>query len=78
MQRSLTLAGARSQLLTLWKVSTEATVALMEEFYKRLKEPGRTKVEALRMAKSLMRDQRRAEWEWAGFVLYGDPGPLGQ
>lgn len=62
----------------LLQVPTEATVALMEEFYKRLKEPGRTKVEALRMAKSLMRDQRRAEWEWAGFVLYGDPGPLGQ
>jgi CHAT domain-containing protein/Tfp pilus assembly protein PilF len=78
MQRSLTLAGARSQLLTLWKVPTEATVAFMKEFYKRLKEPGRPKAEALRMAKSLMRDQGRAEWEWAGFVLYGDPGPLGQ
>ena len=78
MQRSLTLAGARSQLLAMWKVPTEPTVALMGEFYKRVKEPGRTKVEALRMAKAAMRDQGRAEWEWAGFVLYGDPGALGK
>ncbi len=50
----------------------------MEEFYKLLKEPGQSKVEALRMAKSAMKDQSRAEWEWAVFVLYGDPGPLGR
>lgn len=75
MQRSLTLAGSRSQLLSLWRVPAAATARLMDEFYGRLM-GGSGKAEALRGAKDAMRREGRPVWEWAGWVLYGDPGPI--
>ena len=37
LQRSLAVAGARSTLLSLWKVDDAATLEFMTRFYKRLK-----------------------------------------
>jgi CHAT domain-containing protein len=49
LRRALALAGARSQLLALWKVPDEATKDLMVSFYSRLR-PGVSLAEALRQA----------------------------
>ena len=47
LRRALVLSGARSQVVSLWKVDDKATAALMSAFYTRLK-AGEDRVEALR------------------------------
>lgn len=76
LQRSLRLAGARSEILTLWPVSDEKTRELMVVFYRNLFERKLTKSEALRAAQGEMLDRGIDPYFWAPFVLYGDPGPL--
>jgi CHAT domain-containing protein len=78
LQRALTLAGARSQILTLWPVNDSKTKELMVSFYRNLFEKGMTKAEALRQAQLAMAKNGVDEYYWAPFVLYGDGGPLGQ
>ena len=78
LQRSLTLAGARSQILTLWPVDDAKTKELMVLFYRNLFERGMTKAEALRQAQLALEKNGVDEYYWAPFVLYGDGGPLGK
>ena len=79
LRRALTLAGARSQVMTLWSVSDDATRDLMIAFYRRLA-AGEPRAEALRQAQLgfLRRPDRRHPYFWAGFILAGsrDPVPL--
>jgi CHAT domain-containing protein/Tfp pilus assembly protein PilF len=77
LQRSLTLAGARSQILTLWPVNDAKTKDLMVAFYRNLFEKKMTKSEGLRQAQLEMVHQGVDPYYWAAFVLYGDGGPLG-
>lgn len=74
IQRGLAVAGARSQLLTLWRVQPAAADRFLGEFYRQLNTKGIRKAEALRRAKSAL--SKYPERDWAGFVLYGDPGPM--
>jgi len=76
LQRSMRLAGARSEILTLWPVNDEKTRELMVLFYRNLLEKKVTKSEALRQAQLAMADKGIDAYYWAPFVLYGDPGPL--
>lgn len=78
LQRSLTLAGSRAQILTVWPVDDAKTRELMVAFYRNLFERGMTKSEALRQAQLAMAEQGLHMYYWAAFVLYGDGGPLGQ
>lgn len=72
--------GARSLLVSLWRVDDAATSLLMQRFYANWVEGGLTKAESLRQAKewlrtySTKRGQRPYERPafWAGFVLIGD------
>jgi CHAT domain-containing protein len=73
LPRAFLYAGARSVLVSLWKVDDEATVPLMKIFYSRLQrgeDPGR----ALRAAQldMLKNTQWSDPYYWAGFVLEGD------
>jgi hypothetical protein len=77
LQRSLMMAGARSQMLTLWPVNSERTIGFMERFYRKLA-GGMAKGEAWLTTQRELIDEGVAPHFWAPFVLYGDPGPLGE
>lgn len=77
LRRALTIAGAESQVISLWKVDDDTTEALMIDFYRRLSDAaGRS--EALREAQLKLLGERRSAhpFFWAGFILSGDWRPL--
>jgi CHAT domain-containing protein/tetratricopeptide (TPR) repeat protein len=79
LQRSLTVAGARSTLLSLWKVDDAATVAFMTSFYKRLK-AGEGRSDALAAVQKEFKEGPIPAWQhpyyWAAWQLVGDWRPI--
>lgn len=71
---TFSLAGAKSVLGGLWKVSDEAAAMLMAEFYRNLNR-GRSRGEALQIAQlSVIESKQFAHpFYWACFALYGNP-----
>jgi CHAT domain-containing protein len=79
LRRALVLAGAETQVVSLWKVADEATKDLMVEYYQRLLK-GEGRSAALREAqRTMIRDPRRSHpYYWAAFVPIGNWAPLAQ
>jgi CHAT domain-containing protein len=79
LRRAIAVAGARSSLLSLWKVSDEATAAFMEAYYRRLK-AGEGRSAALAATQESFRSHSNPTWRhpyvWAAFQLSGDWGPI--
>ena len=79
LKRAFAVAGARSSLLSLWKVDDQATAAFMQSFYQRLKD-GKGKGDALAETQQEFRSHPIAGWRhpyvWAAFQLSGDWGPV--
>src|SRR5215475_4645420 len=77
LRRALVLAGAASQVVSLWRVSDEATRMLMRAFYAELAR-GTGRAEALRRAKRQLLSQARYAhpYYWAAFIPAGDWRPL--
>jgi CHAT domain-containing protein len=77
LRRSLVLAGARTLVVSLWKVDDEATKDLMVDFYRRLSS-GAGRSDAMRAAQlAMLANPRRADpFYWGAFTVIGDPGPL--
>ena len=79
LKRSIAVAGARSSLLSLWKVDDEATAAFMERFYRRLK-AGVSRADALAQTQLEFRNSSNPDWNhpyvWAAFQLSGDWRPI--
>ena len=77
LRRALAIAGARAQVMSLWKVDDAATRDLMVEFYKSLAK-GTGRGEALRAAqRALLADgKRRHPYYWAAFIPSGAWGPM--
>ena len=75
LQRSLAVAGARSTLLSLWKVDDGLTAVFMERFYNRLK-VGEGRAEALRHTQAEFRNHKNSTYNdirvWGAFQLSGD------
>lgn len=73
LQRAFKKAGARSILMSLWKVDDEATCLLMTEFYKNWIGEKMTKHDALEKAKGTVRSHKDKGWDdpkyWAAFIL---------
>ncbi len=67
-------AGVQSALASLWYINDAATVPLIEEFYRQLRQPNVTKAEALRMAQlKLINDpQNNHPALWSPFILIGN------
>jgi CHAT domain-containing protein len=72
MGRAFQYAGAKTVLMSLWSVSENTSVQLVESFFKHLKE-GKTKLEALKLARQ---EIRQAGYDhpffWAPFILVGE------
>ncbi len=79
LQRALTVAGARSTLLSLWKVDDAATAAFMVAYYKRLK-AGEGRAAALAATQADFRQHANTTWRhpyvWAAWQLTGDWRPI--
>jgi CHAT domain-containing protein/tetratricopeptide (TPR) repeat protein len=75
LQRAFILAGAKTLVMSLWKVPDDQTQELMVEFYQRLL-AGKGRAEALREAQLAMKDKYPDPYYWGAFVCLGDPGPL--
>jgi tetratricopeptide (TPR) repeat protein len=74
LQRGFALAGARSLLMTLWKVD-RPTRALVGRFYTELL-GGESRSAALRKAQLWLRQRHPHPRDWGAFLLSGDAGPL--
>jgi tetratricopeptide (TPR) repeat protein len=71
LQRAFQIAGAKTLLMSLWKVSDAATVQLMSNFYKNLT-PGVSKVQAFKNAQQELRTQFKNPYFWGAFVMIGN------
>jgi CHAT domain-containing protein/tetratricopeptide (TPR) repeat protein len=84
LQRSLTVAGARSTLLSLWKVDDAATAEFMDRYYQRLK-AGEGRSDALASVQQEFRSGKvqspsgtnwKEPYYWAAWQLVGDWRPI--
>ncbi|MEM9121139.1 MAG: CHAT domain-containing protein, partial [Cyanobacteria bacterium P01_F01_bin.56] len=78
LRRAFALAGAETQLLSLWQVSDFGTQSLMANYYENLT-AGRGRSEALREVQLDMIEEGGEyshPYYWAAFVLTGDWRPL--
>lgn len=75
LRRAFLLAGAKTLVMSLWKVPDAQTQMLMEDFYKRIL-AGRPRAEALREAQLSIREKFPGPFYWGAFICQGDPGPL--
>ena len=73
LQRGFKKAGVHSILMSLWEVHDEATCLLMTEFYTNWIEKGKSKHDALELAKQTVRSHKEKGWDdpkfWAAFIL---------
>ena len=72
MGRAFQYAGAKSVLMTLWSVAEKSSVQMVESFFRHVNE-GKTKLEALRLARKEIRGQGYDHpFFWAPFILVGE------
>ncbi|MFT7034669.1 MAG: CHAT domain-containing protein [Cyclobacteriaceae bacterium] len=70
LQRAFLVAGARTIIMSLFKVSDEATQKLMIQFYKNWLETG-NKRESFIQAKKTIRDEFKDPIYWGPFIMIG-------
>jgi CHAT domain-containing protein len=75
LRRAFELAGARTLVMSLWKVPDDVTQALMADSYE-LVLGGMGRSHALRQAQIAARARDPHPRAWGGFVCQGNPGPL--
>jgi len=78
LRRAFLLAGAETQMVSLWTVADEQTRDLMIGYYDRLRRGG-GRSESLREVQLAMlsRPETAAPYYWAPFLVSGDGSPLG-
>jgi CHAT domain-containing protein/tetratricopeptide (TPR) repeat protein/predicted RNA-binding Zn-ribbon protein involved in translation (DUF1610 family) len=77
LRRAFVLAGAKTLVMSLWKVPDQQTQELMEDFYRRLLD-GQPRAEALRQAQLALKARYPNPLFWGAFICQGDPAPLPQ
>jgi CHAT domain-containing protein len=68
LQRAFKLAGAKSLIMSLWKVPDAQTSELMGYFYNNYMK-GMTKSFALKEAQLIMKQKYKNPFYWGGFIL---------
>jgi CHAT domain-containing protein len=77
LRRALVLAGSRTQVMSLWKVSDTATKELMMAYYARLqKGEGRSAALCAVQNDMLAGTEWTHPYYWAAFIVSGEGGPL--
>lgn len=71
LRRALLIAGAETEVISLWSVSDRETAILMSEFYKRLL-AGQSRMESLRQAQLKLLQTAGHPFYWAAFIPVGD------
>jgi len=78
LRRAFQLAGAKTVVMSLWKVPDEETRQLMVDFYKRM-QAGEGKAKSLQNARLALMKSRREKYGaahplfWGAFVCVGNP-----
>ena len=75
LRRAFIVAGARTLVMSLWKVPDEQTRELMIDFYTRVLS-GQGVADALRHAQLAMKEKYPDPYFWGAFICQGNPGPL--
>ena len=75
LRRAFVVAGAKTLVMSLWKVPDEQTQELMEDFYRRILS-GEPRAEALRNAQLALKAGRPHPYYWGAFICQGNPEPL--
>jgi len=67
-------AGAKAVIATLWQVSDEATIKLMDNFYNELRKPNTSPTEALTRAQNILIADKKTQhpYFWSAFFLIGN------
>ena len=76
LRRAFAVAGARTLVMSLWKVPDLETRELMVEMYRRLL-AGERCADAMRASQLSMKSRKPEPFYWAAFICQGNPGPLG-
>jgi CHAT domain-containing protein len=79
LRRALAVAGARTQVLSLWQVSDTSTSDLMKRYYQKvIAGAGRSAAMHETQRELLGRSASAHPFHWAAFIVSGHPGPLGK
>jgi CHAT domain-containing protein len=73
LRRAFVLAGARTVVMSLWKVDDSRTKDLMEKFYERIPRVG-GHAEALRCAQLWLKKAHPSPTLWGAFICQSDVG----
>ena len=76
LRRAFAAAGARTLIMSLWRVPDVETQELMEDFYGRLLAGRQPRVEALREAQLALKRRKSHPRYWGAFICHGAPEPL--
>ena len=76
LRRAFVLAGAKTLVISLWKVPDQQTQELMGLFYTALL-AGQPRAKALRQAQIEIKRHYPNPLYWGAFICQGDPSPLG-
>ena len=77
LRRAFVLAGAKTLVMSLWKVPDQQTQELMVDFYNRILQ-GEGWAEALRAAQLALKERYLHPRYWGAFICQGDPGLISE
>jgi len=75
LRRAFAVAGARTLVMSLWRIPDTHTQELMEQFYHHLLK-GQPRADALRIAQLAIKEEYPHPFYWGAFICQGDPNPL--